>query len=108
MRQSSGMKRVPRAGKEWETPPSPHFRSPTRTPRYTAITYLQRIWLRPIQAPRLSVQSLWAPYEPCSADCVGCVLLMAPIIVEILKDKHKLCLKLGQYSGLWLSSVLLC
>lgn len=51
-----------------------------------------------MQGPQWSVQSLWAP--------MSCVQL-PPTIVEILKDKNKARLKLGQYIGLWLLSVFL-
>jgi hypothetical protein len=48
----------PNQAKVSETAPDPTVGNPTRTPSYTTIIYMQRIYVRPIQTPSLPVQYL--------------------------------------------------
>ena len=43
--------------KELETVPVPDARSPTRSPSYTTVTYMQRAYISPMQSPWLLTHS---------------------------------------------------
>lgn len=58
-----GEKGSKQQAKESKIAPAFTVRSPTKVPSYTTISYLHRIWVRPMQAPWLSFISL-SPYEP--------------------------------------------
>lgn len=58
-----------------ETAPTPTVGSPTRRQSYTPVASMQRTNVRPTQAGRLLVQSLWAPVSPGFPGSVGFLVM---------------------------------
>lgn len=95
-----GEKGSKQQAKESKIVPAFTVMSPTKIPSYTTISYLHRIWVRPMQAPWLSFISL-SPYEPWivySLDFLWCswplwlIQSFAPIFGRIHSALSYVCL----------------
>ena len=81
-------KRVLKDRKWAGTAPVPSVKSSTRRQSYISVSYIQKAWINPMQAPWLSGQALWPPMSPDKL--ILCVFLWCPWSLWLLQTYRPL------------------